>query len=576
MPAQTPSPAPRIHKPAELHLQVGLSSDVGPARKLNEDYGKYYIPDDDAQRQAKGALFLVADGMGGHQAGEVASRKSVERIIQEYYTDTTLEPGDSLVRAIKIANQLVYDQALTDADKTGMGTTMVATVVLGRRVYVANVGDSRAYVLNRTGLSQITEDHSWVQEQVQAGMLTREQAQRHPQRNLITRALGSQRSVEVDLFRGEVKTGDTILLCTDGLSGALSEEQMVHLLRTQPPDQAAAQLVAQAGAQRGDDNATALVVQVAKPQTEQDRAKTVVSPTPTERPLGKIRQGIKELLDGPGLVRLGEKRQRIVAGVVAILFVLCLCATTVLLPALGQELVADPVSAPYMAPLRDSRLAGNSPAQIAQHLGYQDPNQMFVAHGGQANVGNPAEVDLWPAERNLFLVGKARKWQCQEQTCTFDLSMANQKYKISYQQAGDDNPGLGGRMVRVFGRLGESQDVTARLIERGSAWWAWWQPAWEVVHQQDPWDRAVWVYGTVDRNPNGLLDLEHTPSVEPGAQVLLHGLWKANSGAPVFDKDEQWSYYLEGDRYVPGPNEGSPLPKPTITLQPTGTTPPLQ
>jgi serine/threonine protein phosphatase PrpC len=130
----------------ELELWVGVQSDTGPVRDLNEDHADFFVPADEGQRHEKGAIFLVADGMGGHQAGEVASRTAAKRVMYEYYADTAHPAGDCLVRAFKVANQVLYDQAQADSSKVGMGTTMVAAVVLGRQVYVANVGDSRAYI----------------------------------------------------------------------------------------------------------------------------------------------------------------------------------------------------------------------------------------------------------------------------------------------------------------------------------------------------------------------------------------------------------------------------------------------
>ena len=147
--------------------------------------------------------------------------------------------GKSLVRAVQAANQQIHAQAQTDPSKSGMGTTLVAAVILGRKVYVANVGDSRAYLINKGSMTQITDDHSWVEEQVRAGLLTPEQAKRHPQRNLVTRALGSKPSVDVDLFEGKVSTGDVILLCSDGLTGRVEDHEIAAIVRDHPPHEAA-------------------------------------------------------------------------------------------------------------------------------------------------------------------------------------------------------------------------------------------------------------------------------------------------------------------------------------------------
>ena len=212
-------------------LQAVKLTDVGRVRSHNEDYTDCYVPSDPRQLERKGALYLVADGMGGHQAGEVASQGAVETAIAQYYSDTTHNVSTSLVRAFRAANKLIYEQAQADPAKAGMGTTLVAAVIQSRKVYVANVGDSRAYIINKAGIVQITEDHSWVEEQVRAGVLTPEQAARHPQRNLVTRALGTKPQVEVDLFEGELSPGQHAPWTEEGPWHHLSLPSLSSLLR---------------------------------------------------------------------------------------------------------------------------------------------------------------------------------------------------------------------------------------------------------------------------------------------------------------------------------------------------------
>jgi serine/threonine protein phosphatase PrpC len=235
-------------------------TDAGRVRPHNEDYVDYYIPADPQELARKGSLFLVADGMGGHQAGEVASQGAVEVATAQYYNDTGHDVPTSLVRAFRTANQELHAQAQSDPGKGGMGTTLVAAVILGQKVYVANVGDSRAYLINDRGFIQITEDHSWVGEQLRAGLLTEEQARRHPQRNLVTRALGSKPSVEVDLFEGEIDPGNSILLCTDGLTGRVEDAEIASAVQQYAPQEACRRLVALANERGGNDNITVLVV----------------------------------------------------------------------------------------------------------------------------------------------------------------------------------------------------------------------------------------------------------------------------------------------------------------------------
>jgi serine/threonine protein phosphatase PrpC len=274
--------------PQALDLVTAAQSDVGRARPHNEDWVQYYVPPDPQQLAQKGAIYLVADGMGGHQAGEVASRGAAEAVIAQYYSDVTHDVATSLVRAYHAANQLIHTQAQEDPSRSGMGTTMVAAVILGRRVYVANVGDSRAYLINHRGINQITEDHSWVEEQVRAGMLTAEQARRHPQRNLVTRALGSKPSVEVDLFEGEIGAGDTLLLCSDGLTGRVQDQEIAAIVRGNSPQEATRRLVALANERGGNDNITVLLVS-AQVEAAAATMKTAVVAPPVQKAPEKSR-----------------------------------------------------------------------------------------------------------------------------------------------------------------------------------------------------------------------------------------------------------------------------------------------
>ena len=246
--------------PRELDLDVAKLTDVGRVRPRNEDFVGYFIPSEPQQLAHKGSIYLVADGMGGHQAGEVASQQAVELVIDNYYNDPSDDVGASLAHAFHLANEKIYSQSLSDPAKNGMGTTLVAAVILGRRVYMANVGDSRAYLINKAGIIQITEDHSLVEEQVRAGLLTPEQARRHPQRNLVTRALGSRASMEVDLFEREIAAGDILLLCSDGLTGRVENQEIAAIVQEAPPQEAVQQLIALANERGGNDNITALVI----------------------------------------------------------------------------------------------------------------------------------------------------------------------------------------------------------------------------------------------------------------------------------------------------------------------------
>jgi serine/threonine protein phosphatase PrpC len=552
----------------ELVLQVGIQSDVGPSRSLNEDHADYCIPKDDAERKRKGVLFVVADGMGGHQAGEVASQEAVRIVLREYYASEGHPPGDSLVRAIKLANRTLYAQAYSDAAQGGMGTTMVAAAVLGRKVYVANVGDSRAYILNEQGIAQITEDHSWVEEQVQAGLLTREQASKHPQRNLITRALGSRASVDVDLFEGELGEGNVLLLCTDGLSGPLTEKQIVQVVRAHAPAPAAEHLVALAGAQGGDDNATTIIVEARQPRppTEalEDQAPTVVSESP---PAPRTRFSIETIVEQLAGLRdrhLREPRTRWVIVLVPLVVMVCLCGAGVFM-LLSGDLGQKATAAPHLAPIHDPQMDNMDMEQLAERLGYRSIGEMSTEQGGLAAAG------FWPAQRGLFLAGKANDQACTDRVCSFDIEMAGVVYAISYQPEGGDRPQLDGRLVRVFGYQQDNNglQVMASLIERNSAWWSFRQPRWEIVYQTASLDQTVWVYGTVDEPPYGILAPGTLPGLAKGARVLLWGQWQIGADPPVFHHDQV--YLFDGNGYVIPRGENQPREQPTVTLEPITT-----
>ncbi|SRR5579871_169918 len=264
----------------QLRLEIAELTDVGRRRDSNEDSMTRLIPKDPKLMERKGAIFVVADGMGGHAAGEVASEIAVETIREEYYEAASDEVTEILAQAIKQANQVIYDRAIEQAARAGMGTTCVAVVIRGALAYIANVGDSRVYLVRDGQIRQLTYDHSWVAEQVRAGMLTDEQARTHAHRNVITRALGTQPEVEADIFIEPLQDEDLLLLCSDGLSGPVSDEEMNRIISSSTPQEAVHGLIAQANEQGGPDNITAVLVHVVEaPPLEpemQERLATLV------------------------------------------------------------------------------------------------------------------------------------------------------------------------------------------------------------------------------------------------------------------------------------------------------------
>ena len=246
----------------QLRLDVAQLTDVGRKREHNEDNMAYVIPKDPQVMAIKGALFIVADGMGGHAAGEVASEIAVDTVSNAYYQDDGDDVATSLLQSIRRANVAIHQRAAENMLRSGMGTTCVAAVLRGNMAYIANVGDSRAYLVRNGLVKQISQDHSWVYEQVRAGLLTEDQARTHAQRNVITRSLGTQIEVDIDVFHEQLQEGDTLVLCSDGLSGLVSDEELQRIVNQFVPQESVYHLVERANENGGPDNITAIVVSV--------------------------------------------------------------------------------------------------------------------------------------------------------------------------------------------------------------------------------------------------------------------------------------------------------------------------
>jgi serine/threonine protein phosphatase PrpC len=246
-----------------MRLRFGAATDVGRMRTNNEDS---YL--------SERPVAAVADGMGGHNAGEVASAIAIEELAAlrgKGPWPNEKAATDDLKRAIVRANRRIREAAATDRELNGMGTTLVAVLEDGDSVHLANVGDSRAYLLRQGELTQVTVDHTLVQELVDDGRLSPKDAERHPQRSMITRALGVDHQVEIDLFTYKLLPGDRLVLCSDGLSDVLNPPQIRNaLLRVRDPQQAAERLVALAVEGGGPDNITVIVIDTERAGPEPD------------------------------------------------------------------------------------------------------------------------------------------------------------------------------------------------------------------------------------------------------------------------------------------------------------------
>ena len=242
---------------ANIRYSVAGRTDVGVIRSGNED-NFLMVPDE--------GVFIVADGMGGHAAGEVASEMAV-RIIGQAISgmagQADEEVADQIRRAIQEANTQIFQRTLTETEKRGMGTTATCMMVNGPHYLIGHVGDSRAYLFRDHRLVQLTKDHSYVQEQVDAGYLTPEQARTHPYSNVITRCVGANAEVVPDLYLGTLRSGDMYLLASDGLTGMLEDHELNVVFEAETEPEAIVEtLIAEANRRGGLDNITAIVVRV--------------------------------------------------------------------------------------------------------------------------------------------------------------------------------------------------------------------------------------------------------------------------------------------------------------------------
>ena len=249
-----------------LLVEVGSLSDPGQVRELNEDY--FGTPETMGISlelvEQRGRLYAVADGMGGHAAGEVASQEAISTLFKEYYASPSAEIMQRMKEAIEAGNAEVHAQASLDRAKAGMGTTLVAALLQGDDLYVANVGDSRAYLVREQSVEQVTRDHSWVNEQVQAGIITAQEAREHLYRNIITRSLGTKPDVDIDFFQRKVQPDDVLVLCCDGLSNEVEDDEIARIVSANSAQESAQALIDLANQRGGPDNTTAIVVRISE------------------------------------------------------------------------------------------------------------------------------------------------------------------------------------------------------------------------------------------------------------------------------------------------------------------------
>jgi PPM family protein phosphatase len=243
-------------------IEIANLTDVGCARTENQDYYGYAEPESDEEFRRKGRLAIVADGMGGHKGGQVASAIAVEALRDTYLQDEAEEPEAALIAAFSSAQSTILQFAAEHPELTGMGTTCVAVAIRDGRLHYGHVGDSRLYLFRNSTISRLTRDHTYVNRLVDEGMITPEQAESHPDRNVLTAALGMDRPVPAEFGESNLKARDVLLMCTDGLHGLVRDEGMLATVTQLSPRDACRELVQLAKTRGGFDNITLQIIRV--------------------------------------------------------------------------------------------------------------------------------------------------------------------------------------------------------------------------------------------------------------------------------------------------------------------------
>lgn len=254
--------APATELRVKTQIAIGCKTDLGRVRENNEDKYEFYVPEDGRVLASRGKVYLVCDGMGGAAAGQIASEIAAKTFIDVYLHHPSEDPKVAMQSAVTAANRYVNDVGRAVPARRGMGTTLSAVIVLQDRLYTIQVGDSRIYRLRQGELLLMTNDHTWVDEQIRAGVLTKEEAETHPYRHVITRAIGTEGIVMADIEEHDLKAGDTYLICSDGLTNHVSDEELAQTMSSGAPSEIAWKLVGQALQGGGSDNCTVLLARV--------------------------------------------------------------------------------------------------------------------------------------------------------------------------------------------------------------------------------------------------------------------------------------------------------------------------
>lgn len=252
---------PKPHPEVVPFVRFGAKTDLGNVRENNEDKFDFFEPTEPTLLAERGSVYAVCDGMGGHSAGQIASELALKTFLKAYYDLEMPDVDTALYTAVQAANALVREVAQTIPGRHGMGTTLTAAVLLEDETHIVHVGDSRCYLVRGDTIQQITDDHSYVMEQVRQGLMSLQEAQYSPYRNVITRSIGMEQ-VEPDIYRLALEADDRLVLCTDGLTTHIADEQIAEVVCEHSPSVAAQRLVEMALEEGGSDNVTVIVVHI--------------------------------------------------------------------------------------------------------------------------------------------------------------------------------------------------------------------------------------------------------------------------------------------------------------------------
>jgi len=259
---------------SRLTIEYGQATHQGMVRNENQDFLGKFPPDHDRLNSGLGQLFIVADGLGGHNAGQVASKIAVETISEAYFSNPNETPPRLLKRAFQNANAAIQKEATSNPEYSGMATTCSVLALYGNIACFAHVGDSRVYRITKYTIEQLTRDHSQVAEMERQGILTKEEAEAHPNRSVLTRALGARPQINIDVDDTiELKKGDHFLICTDGLA-RIQEKELKHITLSNPPQAACDKLIELANERGGHDNATVMIIKITPPQSVGQRLRS--------------------------------------------------------------------------------------------------------------------------------------------------------------------------------------------------------------------------------------------------------------------------------------------------------------